>query len=101
MEKGYGVSWIGPLNQFDHLSIWIPRLASILKCLQVGCPFALVVTSQIEEIVPAEDAGIMAITKADLYGIVTGFGNRCDSDLALAKLQYFLTAAVAANFRAG
>ena len=62
---------------------------------------AVIVGTQVVEIIPGKDSRVMAVTKEDLDGIVTRLGDLIYAHQTLAELQHFLALAMAAHFGAG
>src|SRR5690606_29287694 len=82
------------IPELDHGHIGIPVPPRQAQLVQVVTPENILVQAQFQQVVPAEDAGVVAVVKADADGVVAGFFDGLDADIFLAPLQYLLAGAV-------
>ena len=85
----------------QNLDLWITTGARGVELLKVVLPALLLLASQLVQIVPGIDAGIVTIVENQLQGVVADRFYFPDSELDLAYLQYFMPRTVAAHLCGG
>lgn len=64
-------------------------------------PVLFMVLGEISQVIPAEDATVMAVTECQCQGVVAGGSGARDLDTLFAVLKYFLSGTMSFHLRTG
>lgn len=89
------------IDDLDAFSEVFPVRTGFLQAPQVIIPEFCLVKTEFPQVLPAVDAGVMAVIKVQLHGIIAHRFDVIDFYILLACLQHFLPPAVTAHFCRG
>src|SRR5690606_9730726 len=88
-------------NKPHHLYFRVAAAARTVELVEVFLPGVFAVVPEMTQILPAVNAGVVAVVEMQVQGVVAGRLDMRDLYVFLAVLKLFLAGAVAPHFGAG